>query len=165
MKQTLFGNKHRICAVLFLYSVVLYADTFGHDHTVDDRIVIRENRYTKMGLQRYNRCIFYCKKALNFRKGYADAFYWMGNTFVSLGKPEHAETAFHVAVGHNPVHGPAWYNRGLVLHYEPGCAQEAAKCNHEALQIDPVPAGIKRHKALAEMQAADVINEHNPISR
>jgi tetratricopeptide (TPR) repeat protein len=118
-----------------------------------------------MGLQRYNRCIFYCKKALKYRKGYADAFYWMGNAFVSLRKPEHAETAYRKAVGNNPVYGRAWYNRGLVLHYELGRVQEAAKCYHEALQIDPGLAGIKRHKALAEMQAGDDTNENNRISR
>ncbi|MEM1214668.1 MAG: tetratricopeptide repeat protein, partial [Bacteroidota bacterium] len=44
------ANFRLVALGLFLLSIVLYANTFGHDYTQDDAIVITDNMYTQEGI-------------------------------------------------------------------------------------------------------------------
>jgi len=48
--KSLFSNRYWGAMLLFFLAVLIYSNTFHHDYTLDDAIVITKNEYTKKGI-------------------------------------------------------------------------------------------------------------------
>ncbi len=46
-----FYNTKMSCWIILLFSLILYANTFSHQYTQDDAIVIYDNMYTTQGVK------------------------------------------------------------------------------------------------------------------